>query len=158
MANKLIAYFSATGTTQTVAEKLAKVSGVDLYEITPRIPYTKKDLNWMNPLSRSSAEMKGHAPHPRIVVDDVRIANYDTIFIGFPIWWYVAPTIINSFLEAHNFEGKKVVLFATSGGSGFGKAIEKLQPSAPQTEFVAGEVFNGFFSDEQYKDFIEKYN
>ena len=102
--------------------------------------------------------MKGHAPHPRIVVDDVRISNYDTIFIGFPIWWYVAPTIINSFLEAHNFEGKKVVLFATSGGSGFGKAIKNLQPSAPQTAFEEGEIFNGFFSDEQYKEFIEKYN
>ncbi|MBQ6380057.1 MAG: NAD(P)H-dependent oxidoreductase [Clostridia bacterium] len=157
MANKLIAYFSATGTTQTVAENLAAASGYDLYEIKPLMPYSKKDLNWMNPLSRSTNEMKGRVPHPAIVTDDIHIAPYDVIFIGFPIWWYIAPTIINSFLEIHDFSGKKIVLFATSGGSGFGKAVKSLQESAPDAEFVEGEVFNGFFSTEQLKEFCEKY-
>ena len=157
MAKKLIAFFSASGTTQTVAEKLAKVSGSDLYEIKPFVPYQKKDLNWMNPLSRSSAEMKGRLPHPKIITDDVDIAAYDVIFIGFPIWWYIAPTIINSFLEAYDFTGKKIVLFATSGGSGFGRAAGALQASAPGAEIIEGELFNGYFSDEALKAFVEKY-
>ena len=157
MSKALIAYFSATGTTQTVAEKLAAVSGYDLYEIKPTVPYTKKDLNWMNPLSRSTNEMKGRVPHPAIVTDDIHIAPYDVIFIGFPIWWYVAPTIINTFLETYDFSGKKIILFATSGGSGFGKAVAGLQPSAPNAEIAEGEIFNGFFSEEQIKAFFEKY-
>ncbi len=96
-------------------------------------------------------------PHPAIVTDDIHIAPYDVIFIGFPIWWYVAPTVINSFLEIHDFAGKKIVLFATSGGSGFGKAVAGLQQSAPQAEIAEGEIFNGFFSEEQIKAFFEKY-
>ena len=153
MGKKLIAYF----TTQTAAEKLAQASGIDLYEIKPLIPYTKKDLNWMNPISRSTNEMKGRVPHPAIVTDDIHIAPYDVIFIGFPIWWYRAPTVIHSFLEIHDFSGKKIVLFATSGGSGFGKTAEHLQQSAPNSEIVEGEIFNGFFTQEQLKDFCEKY-
>lgn len=157
MAKKLIAFFSATGTTQTVAENLAKASGYDLYEIKPLITYTKKDLNWMNPMSRSSNEMKGRVPHPGIVMDDIHIAPYDVIFLGFPIWWYKAPTVINTFLETHDFAGKKIVLFATSGGSGFGETVKALQESAPNATFEEGEIFNGYFSPEHLKAFAQKY-
>ena len=128
MSKKLVAYFSASGTTARVADNLAKAAGADLYEIKPAVSYTKEDLNWMNKQSRSSVEMRDKSSRPALADTDADIAAYDTIFIGFPIWWYIAPTIINTFLEAYDFSGKKIVLFATSGGSGFGKAVDSLQP------------------------------
>ena len=131
MSKKLVAYFSASGVTADTAKTLAKAAEADLYEIKPETPYTKKDLNWMNPLARSTKEMKDKSSRPTLADTDANIAEYDTIFVGFPIWWYVAPTIINTFLEAYDFSGKKIILFATSGGSGFGKAVAGLQPSAP---------------------------
>ena len=157
MSKKLVAYFSASGTTARVADNLAKAAGADLYEIKPAVPYTKDDLNWMNKQSRSSVEMRDKSSRPALADTDADIAAYDSIFIGFPIWWYIAPTIINTFLEAYDFSGKKIVLFATSGGSGFGKAIESLQPSAPGAKIIAGEILNGNPNEKKLKAFVEKH-
>ena len=113
----LVAYFSASGTTPRIAKELAQAAGADIYEIRPAVPYTKADLNWMDKKSRSSVEMNDKSSRPALADKDANITAYDTILLGFPIWWYVAPTIINSFLESYDFSGKKIVLFATSGGS-----------------------------------------
>ena len=142
MAKKLVAYFSASGTTKKTAELLAEAAGADLYEITPKVAYTKADLNWMDKKSRSSVEKNDKKFRPEIEDKDANIAEYDEIILGFPIWWYVAPTIVNTFLEKFDFSGKKVVLFATSGGSGFGNTVKELQPSAPNTEIVEGKILN----------------
>ena len=142
MAKKLVAYFSASGTTKKTAELLAEAAGADLYEITPKVAYTKADLNWMDKKSRSSVEMNDKKFRPEIEDKDANIAEYDEIILGFPIWWYVAPTIVNTFLEKFDFSGKKVVLFATSGGSGFGNTVKELQPSATNTEIVEGKILN----------------
>ena len=142
MAKKLVAYFSASGTTKKTAELLAEAAGADLYEITPKVAYTKADLNWMDKKSRSSVEMNDKKFRPEIEDKDANIAEYDEIILGFPIWWYVAPTIVNTFLEKFDFSGKKVVLFATSGGSGFGNTVKELQPSAPNKEIVEGKILN----------------
>ena len=131
MSKKLVAYFSASGITRNVAKMIAEAAGADLYEITPKEAYTKADLNWMDKKSRSSVEMTDKKIRPEITDTDAKISEYDEIFLGFPIWWYVAPTIINTFLEKYDFTGKKIVLFATSGGSGFGNTVKELQPSAP---------------------------
>ncbi len=156
MSKALVAYFSASGTTARVAENLATAAGADLYEIKPAVPYTKDDLNWMNKQSRSSVEMRDSSSRPALADTDADIAAYDTIFVGFPIWWYIAPTIINTFLEAYDFSGKKVVLFATSGGSGFGKAVQNLQPSAPKAQIIAGEILNGNPNEKKLKAFADK--
>lgn len=142
MSKKLVAYFSASGTTKDVAEMVAKAAGADLLEIAPEVPYTSEDLNWMNKKSRSSVEMNDKAFRPAIKPQNVDMAQYDEILVGFPIWWYVAPTIINTFLEAHDFSGKKIVLFATSGGSGFGNTVKELKNSAPGAEIVEGKLLN----------------
>ncbi|MBQ2093632.1 MAG: NAD(P)H-dependent oxidoreductase [Ruminococcus sp.] len=157
MSKKLVAYFSASGTTAAVAENLAKAAGADLYEIKPAVAYTRADLNWQDKNSRSSVEMRDKSSRPELADTNANIAEYDTIFVGFPVWWYVAPTIINSFLEAYDFSGKKVVLFATSGGSGFGKAVSGLQPSAPKAEIVEGEILNGRPNGAKLKAFADKY-
>lgn len=144
MNKTLVAYFSASGTTAHVAKELAQAAGADLYEIRPAVPYTKADLNWMDKKSRSSVEMNDKSSRPALADKDANIAAYDTILLGFPIWWYVAPTIINCFLESYNFSGKKIILFATSGGSGFGKAVARLKPSvAADTTIVEGKLLNG---------------
>lgn len=157
MSKMLVAYFSASGVTARVAKKLAAAAGADLYEIRPAVPYTKADLNWMDKRSRSSVEMRDRGSRPALADTGADIAAYDTIFIGFPIWWYIAPTIINTFLEAYDFSGKKIVLFATSGGSGFGKAVESLQPSAPGAQIVAGGILNGDPDEKKLKTLAEKY-
>lgn len=143
MSKKLVAYFSASGITRNVAKMIAEAAGADLYEITPKEAYTKADLNWMDKKSRSSVEMTDKKIRPEITDTDAKISEYDEIFLGFPIWWYVAPTIINTFLEKYDFTGKKIVLFATSGGSGFGKTVQELQPSAPGAEIREGKLLNG---------------
>lgn len=158
MSKKLVAYFSASGVTAKVAKSLAAAAGADLYEIKPAAAYTKADLNWMNKNSRSSVEMRDKSSRPALADTDANIGLYDTVFIGFPIWWYIAPTIINTFLEAYDFSGKKIVLFATSGGSGFGKAVASLQPSAPNAEIIAGEILNGSPSEQKLKAFVNKYS
>lgn len=157
MSKKLVAYFSASGTTANVAKHLAKAADADLYEIRPAVPYTRSDLNWMDKQSRSSVEMRDRSFRPALADTDAKIDSYDTVFVGFPIWWYVAPTIINSFLEAYDFSGKKIVLFATSGGSGFGKAVAGLQPSAPGATIVEGAIMGGRPNEASLKAFADKY-
>ena len=142
MDRKLVAYFSASGTTKKIAEMIAQAAEADLYEITPKQPYSKADLNWMDKKSRSSVEMSDKKFRPEITDTDAQIDGYDEVILGFPIWWYVAPTIINSFLENYDFSGKKIVLFATSGGSGFGNTVSELKSSAPDAVIVEGKVFN----------------
>ena len=141
MSRKLVAYFSASGVTAKLAETLSEAIGADLYAIEPEVPYTKADLNWMNQNSRSSVEMKDPASRPAIAGKRDNMDEYDTIFVGFPIWWYVAPTIINTFLESYDFAGKTIIPFATSGGSGMDKTNEKLQPSCPGAKLVEGKVW-----------------
>lgn len=144
MSKKLVAYFSASGVTAKVADLLADAVGADIHEIRPKVPYTKADLNWMNKKSRSSIEMNDKSIRPEIAESNVKIENYDVIFLGFPIWWYVAPTIINTFLESADFSGKKIILFATSGGSKFGKTAEELKISVPAScEIIEGKLLNG---------------
>lgn len=144
MNRKLVAYFSASGVTAKVAEMLADAVGADIYEIRPAVPYTKADLNWMDKKSRSTIEMNDKTIRPAIVDQDAQIDQYETIFLGFPIWWYVAPTIINTFLESYDFSGKKIILFATSGGSKFGKTVEELKVSVPAScEIIEGKLLNG---------------
>ena len=140
MSKKLVAYFSARGITRKAAEMIAEVADCDIYEITPKIAYTKADLNWMDKKSRSSVEMNDKKIRPELADNTIDISGYDEIILGFPIWWYVAPTIINTFLEAHDFAGKKIVLFATSGGSGFGNTVKELQPSATNAQIVEGRL------------------
>ena len=142
MAKKLVAYFSASGVTKKVAEMISEVSGYELYEIKPKQAYTKADLNWMDKNSRSSVEMKDKKFRPEIITKDIEMSDYDEIILGFPIWWYVAPTIINTFLEVYDFSGKKITLFATSGGSGFGNTVSELKPSAPNADIVEGKLLN----------------
>lgn len=140
----LVAYFSASGVTAGAAKRLAQAAGADLYEIRPETPYTNADLDWRNPHSRSSVEMNDLSSRPALADRDANITGYDTVFLGFPIWWGVAPTVVNTFLESYDFSGKKIVLFATSGGSGFGRTAEVLKPSvAPDTVIVTGKLLSG---------------
>jgi flavodoxin len=156
MSKVLVAYFSASGVTKKVALDLAKAAGADLYEIEPKIPYTSADLNWMDKSARSTIEMKDKSSRPEIRDTDAKIADYDVIFIGFPIWWYVAPTIINTFLEKYDFSGKKIILFATSGGSGFGKTVDGLKGSvAADTVILEGKVFSGGASQSELAKLAE---
>ena len=143
MAKELIAYFSASGTTKAKAEKLAEILNADLYEIKPAVKYTAADLDWMDKKSRSSIEMADKSFRPEIITGDIDVAPYEVIYLGFPIWWYVAPTVINTFLEAYDFAGKKIVLFATSGGSGFGNTLKELEISAPGAKMIQGTLLNG---------------
>ena len=144
MSKKLVAYFSASGVTAKVADMLADAVGADIYEIRPEVPYTKADLNWMDKKSRSTIEMNDKTSRPTMADTDAKVEQYDTIFLGFPIWWYKAPTIINTFLESYNFSGKKIILFATSGGSKFGKTVEELKVSVPDScEIIEGKLLNG---------------
>ena len=139
----LVAFFSATGTPARAARALAKAVDGALYEIRPAVPYTSADLNWMDKGSRSSVEMNDRRSRPALADANAPVAGHDVIFLGFPVWWYVAPTILNTFLERYDFTGKTIVLFATSGGSGLGKSAEGLRPSAPGASFVDGRLLNG---------------
>ncbi|MBQ7457129.1 MAG: NAD(P)H-dependent oxidoreductase [Desulfovibrio sp.] len=143
MRKPLIAVFSAQGNTMKVGKKLAEKLSCPLYAIKAKEPYTAADLDWNNAHSRSSVEMHNPASRPDLADTNAPIADHDVIFLGFPIWWYIAPTIINTFLEHYDFSGKTVILFATSGGSGFGKAKEHLQASAPKATFLEGAVLRG---------------
>lgn len=152
----LVAYFSATGTTKAVAQNLASAINADIYEIKPKVPYTSEDLDWTNNNSRSTIEMKDHNSRPVIVNDNFSTDSYDTIFLGFPIWWYIAPTIVNTFLEAHDFANKKIILFATSGGSGFGRTVENLKKSvANSAEIIQGNLFNNHPTKEELKNWAQ---
>ena len=155
MSRILTAYFSASGKTAKVAEKLAAGIGADVYEIRPEVKYTKADLNWMNRNSRSSVEMNDKSIRPAIVTGDLDVSGYDTLYLGFPIWWYVAPTLINTFLEAYDFSGKEIVLFATSGSSGFGNTLKELQPSAPGAHFRESKVLSGIITEGKIQGLID---
>lgn len=156
MSKKLVAYFSASGVTAELAQKLAEAAGADLYEIKPNEPYTEADLNWNDENSRSTIEMKDIASRPIIANKNAAIADYDVVFVGFPIWWYVAPTIINTFLESYNFAGKTIVPFATSGSSGFGKAADMLIPSVSHlAEWKEGKLLNGHPSKAELEVWVD---
>ena len=157
MPKKLVAYFSASGTTARVAKELAEAAKADIYEIRPETAYTNNDLDWRDKSSRSSVEMADKKSRPKLADKNAKIADYDVIFIGFPIWWYVAPHIINSFLEAYDFTGKKVVVFATSGGSGFGNTVKELQPSAPKATIIEGRLLNGRIDKAELAKWAEKF-
>lgn len=156
MSRKLVAYFSASGVTAKLAEQLSEAIGADLHEIRAKEQYSQADLDWRNDKSRSSIEMKNKTFRPGIVDDKISISEYDTVFVGFPIWWYVAPTIINTFLESHDFSGKTVVVFATSGSSDFGNTINELKISLPDsTKLIEGKVLNGKYTKKELSDWAE---
>lgn len=156
MKKTLTAYFSASGVTAKAAEAVAEAAGSDIFEIKPAVPYTSADLNWMDKKSRSTVEMNDPACRPEIEsrVDDMD--SYDTIFLGFPIWWYREPSIIDTFLESYDFTGKKIVLFATSGGSGFGKTAQGLKKLAPGADIVEGGLLNGRPGSAVLKEWISE--
>ena len=155
MKKVLVAYFSASGVTKKVAEKIAAAVNGDLFQIEPAIAYSEEDLNWMNKNSRSSLEMSDKDFRPAMIKTELNLSEYDSILLGFPIWWYVAPTIINTFLESYDFSGKKITLFATSGGSGFGNTVQELRNSAPDAHIVEGKIMN-MAAAEDIKKLIEE--
>ncbi len=156
MSKVLVAYFSASGITKGVAEQLANVVKGDLYEIIPEKPYTKADLNWMDKNSRSSIEMKDKSFRPAIIGTVENMKEYDIVYVGFPIWWYVAPTIINTFLESYDLSGKTIIPFATSGGSGMGNTVEELKPSAIGAKVLNGERFKASVTEKELENWVNK--
>lgn len=150
MGKKLVAYFSASGVTRGIAQKLAEAANADLYEITPEVPYTEADLDWRDENARSTVEMNQPSFRPAITGRVENMEEYDTVFVGFPIWWYVAPTIINTFLESYDLTGKKIVPFATSGGSGMGETNQKLKASCGEALLIDGKILNSGMS----RDFL----
>ena len=158
MNKVLVAYFSASGVTARLAKKIAEVTNGNLYEIKPKVPYTSADLDWMDKNSRSSIEMNDKSFRPEIIDDLSDVTNYNTIFIGFPIWWYIAPTIVNTFLEKYDFSGKKIITFATSGGSDMGKSLDSLKSSCPNATFVNGKVFRANINKDELAKWIAGLN
>jgi len=155
MSKALVAYFSASGVTAKLAQKLASAMGADLYEIKPETPYTKADLDWTNKASRSTIEMKDKSFRPPIAGKVENMEQYDTVYVGFPIWWYVAPTIINTFLESYDLTGKTIIPFATSGGSGMGNTNAELKASCPGATLKEGRRFSANPSEAELKDWTE---
>ncbi|MGN0342676.1 MAG: flavodoxin [Roseburia sp.] len=156
MSKKLVAYFSASGVTKKAAKVLAELAGADLYEIQPEVLYTKEDLDWKDNKSRSTIEMNDKSSRPAIADKDAKVGDYDVIFVGFPIWWHIAPTIINTFLEAYDFAGKTIVLFATSGGSGFGDTVQFLQDSVDAGATIKeGRILNNVQDKEQIAAWVD---
>ena len=153
MSKILVAYFSATGTTKRVAERLARVAQADLFEIRPAVPYSSADLDWTNKASRTSKERADESIRPALAVKLADASAYNVVYIGFPIWWYVAPRIIATFLESCDFSGKTIVPFATSGGSGMGRTVEELKRICPAARFLSGQVLNGI-SDTGLADWV----
>jgi flavodoxin len=147
----LVAYFSASGTTKGVAQQLAEVAGADLHEIKPAQPYTDADLDWRDKQSRSSVEMQDKSSRPAITAKLQNMKDYDVVYVGFPIWWYTCPTIINTFMEAYDFQGKTVIPFATSGGSSIKKACEDLKATYPDIKWKEGKLLNRTSKDDLKK-------
>ena len=139
----LVAYFSCGGVTRRAAQALAAAAGADLFEIRPQTPYTQADLDWRDKASRSSVEMQDPASRPAIAEALDNMPDYGRVFVGFPIWWYVAPHIIHTFLESYDFAGKTVIPFATSGGSGMGETDAKLKAVCPEAQWRAGKLLSG---------------
>lgn len=155
MAKKLVAYFSATGITEKVARNLSAAIKADIFKIKPAVPYTKEDLDWTKTTARSTVEMNDSASRPEIAEKISDISEYDTIFLGFPIWWYTAPHIINTFLESYDLSGKKIILFATSGGSTLRGIGDKLQKSCPNAEIIEGRMLNWNPSQDELKEWAD---
>ena len=151
MSKTLVAYFSASGTTAKVAKKMAEAIGADLFEIKPETPYSGADLNWQNKNSRSSVEMNDRSSRPAIAVKAADMPQYDVVFVGFPVWWYREPSIIDTFMESYDFAGKTVIPFATSGGSGLGDSAANMQKLAKGAKVVNGKRFSGIASAEELK-------
>lgn len=157
MSKVLVAYFSASGATRKIAEKLAGVVKGDLYEIIPEKPYTDADLNWRDENSRSSIEMNDKLFRPAIEGRIPKFEVYTTIYLGFPIWWYVAPTIINTFLESYDLSGKTIIPFATSGGSGMGNTVDELKPSAIGAKIMDGKRFSSSASEKELENWVNQF-
>ena len=151
----LVVYFSCSGVTKKTAELLSDVAGADLFEIRPEVPYTKADLDWMDKKSRSTVEMNDPSSRPAIADKVEHMEQYDTVYVGFPIWWYVAPTIINTFLESYDLTGKTIIPFATSGGSDIGKTNERLAPSCKGAKLMDGKVFKGCVGHQELAAWVE---
>ena len=155
MSKTLVAYFSASGVTAKLAHTLADAVGADLFEIQPEVPYTNADLDWTNKSSRSSVEMNDKAFRPAITGKVEHMEQYDRIFVGFPIWWYVAPTIVKTFLESYDFSGKTVIPFATSGGSGMGRTVDVLKGVCPAARFLPGKRLDSDASAEEVTAWVK---
>ena len=154
MAKKLVAYFSASGVTANVAKEIAQFTKSELFEIEPVVPYTEADLDWTDKNSRTTIEMQDKTFRPKIAKKLAKMSDYDVIFLGFPIWWYVAPTIINTFLESYDFTGKTIIPFFTSGGSGAGQTDEALHSSAPNAVWrPAKRLYSG--NSERIKEWVQ---
>ena len=159
MSKILVAYFSASGNTKRLAEKIAELAGGDIYEIRPRQEYTKEDLDYNIPDCRTTVEMNNKTFRPQLADKYADIGEYDTILLGFPVWWYVAPTLLNTFLESYDFSGKKIILFATSGSSGVDKAVEDLKPSLPDNAVIlAGGALRADFTDRQAEELFNSFD
>ena len=156
MKKILVAYFSASGVTKKVAENMAKAAGADLFEITPKQPYTKADLNWMDKQSRSTLEMKDRSCRPAIALDP-DVAGYDVIIVGFPVWWYREPSIVDTFMESADFTGKTVVPFCTSGGSGLGDSAANMQSLATGAKVLDGKRFSPSASADEHKKWVMQF-
>lgn len=152
----LVAYFSATGTTQKLANKIANVTGGNLFEIKPEKPYTNADLDWMDSKSRSSVEMRDRTSRPAIASEADNMAQYDVVFVGFPIWWYREPSIIDTFIESYDFSGKLIIPFATSGGSPIGNSGENMQKLAPGAKVLEGKCFPVTVSESELKIWVKE--
>ena len=155
MSKVLVSYFSASGVTKAVSEKIANAVEGDLFEIEPVEKQTREDLNWMNKKSRSSIEMNNKSFRPPVLNKVPNIEAYDTVIVGFPVWWYTAPTIINTFIEENNLEGKKVYVFVTSGGSSSDGSFKDLKNTYTNLDFISSKRFRGNESDEEYKNWIK---
>lgn len=155
MGKILVAYFSATGVTEELAEKLASATGADLHEIKPKTEYTSADLDWTDKDSRSSIEMKDKSFRPEIIGSVANMDSYDTIFVAFPIWWYVAPTIVKTFLESYDLQGKTIIPVATSGGSGMGNTNKELAVSCKGAVLKEGKIFSKSVSESDLKTWVD---
>ena len=151
----LVSFFSAQGTTKKVAEKIAKALNADLFEIEPKQKYTNADLDWTNKNSRSTVEMKNKQFRPEVTKKVNNLEDYDTVLVGFPVWWYTAPTIINTFIEENNLTGKKLYVFVTSGGSGVDGSLSGLKKTYPELNFISGKRFFGSESENEIKNWIK---
>lgn len=156
MVKILVAYFSASGVTKGVAEKLAKSANAELFEIIPKHPYTKEDLNWKDKQSRSSVEMNDRSCRPEISSNISDISQYDFVFIGFPVWWYREPSIIDTFMEAYDFSGKTIIPFCTSGGSPLGESVGNIQSLAKGANVLNGRKFSSEVSEDELKKWIDE--
>lgn len=156
MSKVLVTYFSASGVTADAAETLARAAGADLYEIRPAQAYTKEDLDWNNKQSRSSLEMTDETFRPEMADNDSHAGDYDVVFIGFPIWWGVAPRVVNTFIESNDLTGKKIVIFATSGGSGIDYAINDMKKRYPQLAIAGGRLLSRKDTDAEMRNWVKE--